>query len=201
MMSTKQEIADSIISEKRERAEAEQIDSGILYLAVMSLAAVIVILIVIFVIQNGISGAVSIATQTVSTGVGRIELILAPAFSEARLTLTHVQGVAERALGDATDAVSQGVQSALNTIGSVGKSVLDTVVNGFQTLTEFLADVGNQLVQIFVALFEPVQTAITFGFDLLLQFLQFVASTIQPIIALVQSIIDAVSIITNAIND
>jgi hypothetical protein len=147
-MSTADQSAAAAASDASDKAASSLTFYQILGLAIIG---IIIVVILVFVAINGVQTTANFIIAVATTGSQAISGIAQSIASQAQLLANSAGGTIASAAGAAASAIINGSIGALNALVAVRDAILHVVLFGFQTVVEVLSDLGQQLVQLFLA--------------------------------------------------
>lgn len=172
--------------------ERKYIDEQITYLSAFALVALIVVIILLFIFANTITGlgpALQSALVIITT---RIQSIFPGGVQQLQNSVNLVKKTVENGLNNVVDAISNGVIQAVNVVLSVGNQVLMTIDTGLKALLSILGEIGADTFQFFETVFQPVVTIVQIIGTLIIDGLIIMTAQYDPILTLIDQILQAI---------
>lgn len=146
-------LSTAAAAEAEKEAQAETAAAGMSFYQTVGLAliGIAVVVILVFVGINGVQATANFIIAVAQTGASALAGIGTSIAAQAQLLAKSASGTITSAASGAATAIANGVSAALNALLAVGGAVLNSISFGFQTVAEVLSDLGQQLVNLFLA--------------------------------------------------
>jgi hypothetical protein len=171
-----------------------QFDRQLFYLAGAALFTILGIIIYLFVGFRDLSTAQSTIQRQINSGIIDIRLqILNPTFYAARALVTNIGSVLEIAATNVLSIITRGVTSCINVLVSIGKRILNALLNCLEYLLDVLGDVGSEIINFFINNIAPKIPDIISTLDEVVLKLYLITAMIAPFLYTIQSLFNAFS--------
>lgn len=170
-----------------------------LFLTILGIA----ITVVVFITQFNTTTTTLI--NTISSAGSSLLGVGTAAFAEAQSLINSALITIEQSAGSVTNAITNGATKALNTIVTVGETVLNLVVQGFDSILANLQSIAQDLLTLFLNALTPIIFQIYVILEALTQILNVAQAAINlflsPLSATIAAINGIIVAVENTVND
>lgn len=159
----------------------------------LSLGAIFVIVILIFVAINGLQQTSNSIISTAQQGLTFVSTSAAAIVDQGKNAVSSLSGSINVAAENTYDTIYNAVNQVANVLSSLGTALYNNIVQGFSTISSFLAELGNQLL---ITFFSYVAS----NFIQLLSGIQLVKFNVDISYAIFQAFLNPILIIISFIN-